>query len=54
MRYKDFRTRDGHSLLSFENWDDGGWEVSTGRPLTPGELTVYPAPPAPGDSGYTA
>lgn len=53
MRYRDYQTGDGSSLLSFEDWDDAGWEVSTGRPMSPGEMTVYPAPPAPGDPGYS-
>lgn len=53
MRYRDYRTGDGSALLSFEDWDGAGWEVSTGRPLSPGEMTVYPAPPAAGDPEYT-
>lgn len=53
MRYRDYQTGDGSALLSFEDWDGAGWEVSTGRPVSPGELTVYPAPPAPGDPEYT-
>ncbi|GLB64469.1 hypothetical protein NCCP2495_23480 [Dietzia sp. NCCP-2495] len=52
MRYRDYQTGDGSSLLSFENWDDAGWELSSGRPMSPGEMTVYPAPPAAGDPGY--
>ena len=52
MRYQDMRTGDGSSLLSFENWDGAGWEVSTGRPMSRGELTVYPAPPVAGDPDY--
>lgn len=52
MRYKDYATRDGSALLSLEEWDGAGWEVSTGRPMSPGEMTVYPAPSAPGDPGY--
>lgn len=54
MRYRDYRTQDGSSLLSFEDWDGSGWELSSGRPMSPGELTVYPAPPAPGAPGYRA
>lgn len=53
MRYRDYQTGDGSALLSFEDWDDAGWEVSSGRPLSPGEMTVYPAPPAAGDPDYT-
>lgn len=52
MRYRDLRTGDGSSLLSFEDWDGAGWEVSSGRPMSPGEMTVYPAPPAPGDPDH--
>lgn len=54
MRYRDYQTGDGSALLSFEDWDGAGWEVSTGRPISPGEMTVYPAPPAPGDPGYAS
>lgn len=50
MRYRDYRN--GNALLSFEDWDGAGWELSTGRPMSPGEMTVYPAPPAAGDPGY--
>lgn len=53
VRYRDYRTGNGGALLSFEDWDGAGWDASTGRPLSPGELTVYPAPPASGDPGYT-
>ena len=35
------------ALLSFEQWSPNSpWEVSTGKVMSPGELTVYPAPPA--------
>lgn len=53
VRYSDYRTGNGSALLSFEDWDGAGWDVSTGRTLSPGELTVYPAPPAAGDPEYT-
>ena len=34
--------------LGFEGWsNDDSWEVSTGRVILPGELIIYPAPPAP-------
>ena len=34
------------ALLSFERWGPGmPWEVSTGKSVLTGELTVYPAPP---------
>ncbi|MFV0495003.1 DUF4178 domain-containing protein [Mycobacterium sp.] len=35
------------TLLSFERWAAGSpWEIAIGTPVVPGELTVYPAPPA--------
>ncbi|VBA49943.1 hypothetical protein LAUMK142_02262 [Mycobacterium pseudokansasii] len=38
---------DETALLSFERWaPDMPWEISTGKAVLPGELTVYPAPPA--------
>jgi Domain of unknown function (DUF4178) len=38
---------DETALLSFERWGQGmPWEVSTGKAVVTGELTVYPAPPA--------
>ncbi|GHE07925.1 DUF4178 domain-containing protein [Klenkia taihuensis] len=44
--YADYRTRDGLGLLAFERWaDTQSWEVSTGRRVTPAELTVYHAQP---------
>lgn len=52
MRYRDYRDGNGGSLLSFEDWDGAGWDLSTGRPMSPGEMTVYPAPPAAGGPGY--
>ncbi len=37
---------DHTALLSFERWaPDLPWEVSTGKSVLAGELTVYPAPP---------
>ena len=39
------RESDGALLLSFERWGPGmPWEVSTGKSVLTGELTVYPAP----------
>ena len=33
-------------VLSFERWGPGmPWEISTGKSVLTGELTVYPAPP---------
>lgn len=52
MRYRDYRDSNGGSLLSFEDWDGAGWDLSTGRLMSPGEMTVYPAPPATGGPGY--
>ncbi len=47
MDFVDYTTADGSNLLSFERWaPDMPWEVSTGKSVLTGELTVYPAPPA--------
>ncbi|KAA1248238.1 DUF4178 domain-containing protein [Mycobacterium simiae] len=47
MDYVDYAAADGTMLLSFERWaSDMRWEISTGKTVLPGELTVYPAPPA--------
>jgi hypothetical protein len=47
MEFLDCTNADESSLLSFERWaPDMPWEVSTGKPVLAGELTVYPAPPA--------
>ncbi|MGB8405229.1 MAG: DUF4178 domain-containing protein [Mycobacterium sp.] len=47
MLFVDYATDNHSSLLSFEQWGPGTpWEISIGRPMLPGELTVYPAPPA--------
>lgn len=46
MDYVDYTGPDG-AKLGYERWGPGmAWEVSHGRPVRPGELTVYPAPPA--------
>lgn len=46
MEFIDCASPDGTALLSFERWaPDMPWEVSTGKPVLSGELTVYPAPP---------
>jgi Domain of unknown function (DUF4178) len=46
MDFVDCTTADESALLSFERWAPGTpWEVSTGKPVLTGELTVYPAPP---------
>lgn len=45
--FVDYANDDETLLLGFERWADGmGWEISLGRTVLPGELTVYPAPPA--------
>jgi hypothetical protein len=43
----DYANADETALLSFERWaPDMPWEVSTGKSVLTGELTVFPAPPA--------
>ena len=45
--YADYATADGAGLLAFERWAaTQSWEVSTGRAISRGELTVlHSAPP---------
>jgi hypothetical protein len=46
MDFVDYASTDKTALLSFERWaPDTPWEVSTGKSVLTGELTVYPAPP---------
>ncbi|BBY43375.1 hypothetical protein A5765_21945 [Mycolicibacterium celeriflavum] len=46
MEFVDYADADESSFLGFERWaPDMPWEVSVGKPVLPGELTVYPAPP---------
>ena len=46
MDYIDYANAGETLFLGFERWAPTmPWEVSFGRQLTPGELTVYPAPP---------
>lgn len=46
MEFVDCANSDESTLLSFERWAPNmPWEVSTGKPVLTGELTVYPAPP---------
>ena len=46
MDFLDCANSDESVLLSFERWAPNmPWEVSTGKPVLTGELTVYPAPP---------
>ena len=48
MDFVDCANGDETALLSFERWaPDTPWEISTGKPVTTGELTLYPAPPSP-------
>ncbi|WJZ02295.1 DUF4178 domain-containing protein [Corynebacterium freiburgense] len=42
MEFQDYAS--GSLLLSLENYDGAGWEVSTGETIGQHELTVYPAP----------
>jgi hypothetical protein len=45
--FVDYADAGETSLLGFERWAPTmPWEVSLGRVVSPGELTVYPAPPA--------
>ncbi|MCV7279758.1 DUF4178 domain-containing protein [Mycolicibacterium flavescens] len=45
MDFVDYADADEGVLLGFERWaPDMPWEISTGRSVRPGELTVYPAP----------
>jgi hypothetical protein len=47
MEYLDCTNADKSALLSFERWAPGmSWEISTGKSVVPGELSVYPAPPS--------
>ncbi|GAB2520381.1 DUF4178 domain-containing protein [Nocardiopsis aegyptia] len=39
--YADYESNDGR-LLSFERFDHGGWEASTGTKILPGSFTIYP------------
>src|ERR1700752_3002573 len=46
MDFVDYANADETALLSFERWAPGmPWEVSNGKSVLTGELTVYPAPP---------
>jgi hypothetical protein len=43
--YTGLGTNSDEALLSFERWGpDMPWEISTGKSVLTGELTVYPAP----------
>lgn len=47
MEFVDYANSAGDTFLGFERWAPSmPWEVSIGRTVLPGELTVYPAPPA--------
>lgn len=47
MSFVDYASDGRAALLSFEQWSPNSpWEISLGRIMSPGELTVYPAPPA--------
>lgn len=46
MDFIDYANADETVLLSFERYaPEEPWEVSSGKSVLPGELTVYPAPP---------
>jgi hypothetical protein len=46
MDFVDYANDDQSALLGFERYGPGmPWEVSYGKVVLPGELTVYPAPP---------
>jgi hypothetical protein len=46
MQFVDYADADETNFLGFERWaPNTPWEVSVGKPVLPGELTVYPAPP---------
>ncbi len=46
MEFVDYADAGETSFLGFERWAaDMPWEVSVGKPVLPGEFTVYPAPP---------
>jgi hypothetical protein len=46
MDFVDYADASETNFLGFERWaPDMPWEVSVGKPVLPGELTVYPAPP---------
>jgi len=47
MEFVDYANAGETALLSFERWaPEMPWEISTGKSVLTGELTVYPAPPA--------
>ncbi|MGE2712608.1 DUF4178 domain-containing protein [Mycolicibacterium litorale] len=47
MEFVDYADKAEATFLGFERWAPSmPWEVSIGRTVSPGELTVYPAPPA--------
>ncbi|WP_209305699.1 DUF4178 domain-containing protein [Mycobacterium sp. PS03-16] len=47
MEFVDYADASGDTMLGFERWAPSmPWEISIGRTVLPGELTVYPAPPA--------
>ena len=48
VEYADYATADKTGLIAFERWaPTQSWEVSTGRAVTRGELTVYHSEPKP-------
>lgn len=48
VEYADYATADKTGLIAFERWaPTQSWEVSTGRAVSRGELTVYHSEPKP-------
>ena len=46
VEFYDYADESGAKLLGLERFGLGAWEASLGEPITPGEVTVYPAPRA--------
>lgn len=47
MDFVDYTNAAGDRQLGFERWEPSmPWEISVGHTVRPGELIVYPAPPA--------
>ncbi len=44
VEFYDYADESGSRLLGLERFGLGAWEASLGEPITPGEVTVYPAP----------
>ncbi|KQB86685.1 DUF4178 domain-containing protein [Corynebacterium lowii] len=44
VEFYDYADASGSRLLGLERFGEGSWETSLGEAITPGEITVYPAP----------